>query len=322
MGNFIKPKVFASKCLGFARCRWNGETIPDRFVASLKPHVDFITECPESAIGLGVPRDPIRIVLEKDKYTLRQLNTGEDVTGKMEKFSKDLVSSIEEIDGFILKDRSPSCGLKDVKVYRSLKPGSSTGKTSGFFGKEVLERFGHLAVETEMRLTNFNLRENFLTRIFISAKFRQLKARPGMKDLVQFHAENKLLLLSYNQKELKILGQIVANHGKKNIDAVIEDYRQHLDKALAGLPKYTSNINVMMHALGYFSEKLSGEEKRFFLNTLEEYRREQTPLSVPLSLLRSYIVRFKEDYLTQQTFFEPYPSEFMALRHSGKGRTV
>ena len=106
MENFVKPKLFSSKCLGFAACRWNGETIPDRFIESLKPHVNFITECPESTIGLGVPRDPIRIVLEEDEYKLQQLNTSKDITEKMVKFSKDFASSLEEIDGFILKDRS------------------------------------------------------------------------------------------------------------------------------------------------------------------------------------------------------------------------
>lgn len=320
MGKFIKPRIFSSKCLGFARCRWNGETIPDRFIESMKPHVTFITECPEATIGLGIPRDPIRIVAEKDKYKLKQLNTLKDVTNKMEEFSRDFLSSIEEVDGFILKDRSPSCGLKDVKVYPGLDPASSLGKTTGFFAKEVLKKFEHLAVETEMRLTNFNLREHFLTRVFLSARFRKLKVKPSMKALVQFHAENKLLLMAYSQKEMRMMGKIVANHDKKKIDVLLEAYQEHLYKALSKPPKYTSNINVMMHAFGYFSKKLSSEEKRFFLNTLEEYRREQSPLSVPLSLLRSYIVRFKEDYLMQQTFFEPYPAEFVAVRDSGKGR--
>ncbi len=321
MGKFIKPVVFSSRCLGFARCRWNGESINDKFVESLKPHVTFITECPESTIGLGVPRDPIRIVRENDKYHLQQLNTGKDVTAPMESFAKGFVDSIEEVDGFILKDRSPSCGMKDVKVYRSLKPGSSIGKTNGFFAKEVLNRFAYLGVETEMRLTNFNLRENFLTKIFLFARFRKLRSKPNMKDLVQFHAENKLLIMAYNQKELKTMGNIVANHAKKKVDIVFGEYSEHLFKAFSTLPKFSSNINVMMHALGYFSKKLSTEEKSFFLNTLEEYRREQSPLSVPVSLLRSYIVRFKEEYLAQQTFFEPYPIEFTAVRDSGKGRT-
>lgn len=318
--NAEKPKIFASKCLGFASCRWNGEVIPDVFVNSLKPYVDFITECPESTIGLGVPRDPIRIVQEDEKYRLQQLNTGKDVTEKMEGFAKDFLSSMDEVDGFILKDRSPSCGMKDVKVYRSLKPGSAIGKTNGFFAKEVLERFGHLAVETEMRLTNYNLRENFLTKIFLFAKFRKINKNRDMKDLVEFHAANKLLLMSYNQKELKIMGQIVANHGKKPAAGVFKEYREHLFKAVSNLQKYTSNINVMMHVLGYFSKELSKEEKKFFLNTLEEYRREQAPLSVPVSLLRSYIVRFGEEYLAQQTFFAPYPTAFIAVRDSGKGR--
>lgn len=317
---FPKPKVFISKCLGFSACRWNGETIPDKFVESLKPHISCITKCPETTIGLGIPRDPVRIVLENDIYSLQQLNTRKDVTKDMEKFSKDFLSSIGKIDGFILKDRSPSCGLKDVKVYRSLEPGSSTGKTNGFFAKEVLEQFNDLAIETEMRLTNFNLRENFLTKIFTFAEFRGLQEKSKMKNLIQFHAENKLLFMAYNQKELKSMGQIVANHEKKETGSVFKDYGNHLYKALAFPPKYTSNINVIMHALGYFSKKLSSEEKKFFLNTLEEYRREQVPLSVPLSLLKSYIIRFNEDYLMQQTFFEPYPLQFLTVLDSGKGR--
>jgi uncharacterized protein YbgA (DUF1722 family)/uncharacterized protein YbbK (DUF523 family) len=320
MENFNKPVIFSSKCLGFAACRWNGQVVADSFIEKLKPHVTFITECPECAIGLGVPRDPIRITLDNKKYRLRQLNAGKDVTEDMETFSRNFVSTLGEVDGFILKDRSPSCGIKDVKVYRGLEKGSSIGKASGFFSKEVLEKYPHHPVETEMRLTNFNLREDFLTKIFLSANFRKVQASPAMKDLVQFQAENKLLLMAYSQTEMKELGRIVANHEKKKVDVVFPEYREHLYKALSKPPQYRSNINVIMHALGYFSKELSAEEKRFFLNTLEEYRREQIPLSVPLSLLRSYIVRFEEGYLMRQTFFHPYPKDFQAVTDSGKGR--
>jgi len=319
MGDFVRPKIFCSKCLGFSACRWNGEIISDGFVDSLKSYVDFLTECPEEAIGLGVPRDPIRIVRGKNGYRLRQLNTGKDITGEMKKFSKDRILSMDEIDGFILKDRSPSCGLKDVKVYKDLEPGSPVGKTNGFFAEEVSRVFGHLPVETEMRLTNFNLREDFLTKIFLLAKFRRLKASPGMNALVKFHSDNKLLIMAYSQKELKALGRITANHDRRHITDVVRDYGVHLYGALGGVSRYTSNINVMMHASGYFSKKLSSDEKMFFLNTLEEYRREQVPLSVPVSLLRSYIVRFNEEYLMGQSYFEPYPPVFIKVRDSGKG---
>ncbi|MFA6637037.1 MAG: DUF523 and DUF1722 domain-containing protein [Candidatus Omnitrophota bacterium] len=319
MKNEPRPIVFASKCLGFDGCRWNGEVIPDRFVDKLKGHADLITNCPEVEMGLGVPRDPIRIVAKGSGYSLMQLNTGRDVTDEMQNFAGKLVSSIEDVDGFILKDRSPSCGLKEVKVYRSLDPGSPIGKTSGFFAAEVLKKFGHLAIETEARLTNFNLRENFLTRIFISAKFRKLKKKPSMKGLVQFHTENKFLFMAYSQKGLSEMGRIVANHDKEAILGVFEKYEMCMNKSLMAPPKYRAAINVMMHALGYFSGKLSSSEKTFFMNTLEEYRREQVPLSVPLSLIRSYIARFEEKYLEQQTFFEPYPHEMLTVRDSGKG---
>lgn len=320
--DFPRPVIFSSKCLGFAACRWNGVTIPDKFVAALKPYADFVTACPEAEIGLGIPRDPIRIVFEGGSFKLMQLNTGRDVTGIMKEFSANLLGGIKEIDGFILKDRSPSCGMKDVKVYPNLKPCSAIKKRSGFFAEEVQSRFPRTAIETEARLSNYVIREQFLTRIFISAKFRKLQAEPSMKALVQFHAENKLLLLAYNQKELRLMGKIVANHEKKDLKTVFSEYGEHLYEAFAGRARQASCINVLMHAMGYFSEGLSSDEKKFFLNSLEEYRRDQVTLSVPVNLLRSYVVRFKEEYLAQQTFFEPYPHGLLETLDSGKGRTL
>lgn len=175
---FLKPNIFVSKCLGFARCRWNGEVIPDEFVERLKPYVNYVTTCPEYEIGLGIPRDPIRIVLKDNSYRLMQLNTGKDVTEKMDTFVSGYVLSLKDIDGFILKDRSPSCGIKDVKVYSSLKLSSPVKKTSGFFGKGILQNFPDTAVETETRLTNFTIREHFLVKIFTVARFRKLKEKP------------------------------------------------------------------------------------------------------------------------------------------------
>lgn len=317
---FPKPRIFVSKCLGFEKCRWNGEILQDAFVDKLKTFVEYITVCPECEIGLGVPRDPIRIVLEKDTYKLMQLNTGKDVSDSMGRFSSKYLASIDDIDGFILKDRSPSCGLKDVKVYKSLKPSSSVERTSGFFAKEVLKHFPNSAVDTEARLTNLSIREHFLTKAFTLAKFRSLFDNPQMKHIVQYHAENKFLLMAYSQKELSNLGNIVANIDKRKPNEVLEEYGKHLRLALFKPPKFTSTINVIIHAFGYFSKNLSKKEKEFFLNSLEEYRREQVPLSVPIKLLRADIIRFEVGYLSQQTFFEPYPADLAHAKDSGKGR--
>lgn len=167
-----RPRLFVSKCLGFAACRWNGVAISDPFVESLKPHIECVTACPEVEVGLGVPRDPIRIVSRSGKKRLVQPASGKDVSAAMKSFAKRFLKSVGEIDGFILKDRSPSCGICNVRVYACLESSVSIARTDGFFGREVLARFGDLPVETEKRLSNRKIRERFLALIFASAMAR------------------------------------------------------------------------------------------------------------------------------------------------------
>lgn len=239
--NFPRPKLFSSKCLGFAACRWNGVTIPDELVEKLKAFVDFVTACPEAEIGLGIPRDPVRIVIGSSGKSLIQLNTEKDVTKNMKKYVSDLIKSFgDDIDGFILKDRSPSCGIRDVKAYSSVKPGSMSKKTAGFFGGEVVRRFPGLAVESEARLANYSIREHFLTRLFTLAAFREIKKNLLIKDLVKFHAENKFLLMAYSEKEMRLMGHTVANHGRKRAASVFAEYEGHLQNALSNAPRYAS----------------------------------------------------------------------------------
>jgi uncharacterized protein YbgA (DUF1722 family) len=254
------------------------------------------------------------------KARLIQPATKDDVTDKMESFTSSFLDSLDKIDGFILKSHSPSCGIKDVKVYAGAEKGMSVRKGKGFFARSVLERFSHLAIEDEGRLTNFRIREDFLTKAFTLARFRQVKESRSMRELVGFQTENKFLLMTYNQKEMRILGRIVANHEKKSKEEVFKNYEHHLWKAFSRPSRHTSNINVLMHALGGFSKKLSWDEKSFFLNTLEEYRDERIPLSVPLSILKSWAVRFQDNYLLEQSFIQPYPVQLMEITDSGKGR--
>ncbi|MDY7041890.1 MAG: DUF523 domain-containing protein, partial [Chloroflexota bacterium] len=146
-----RPRVIVSKCLGFAPCRYNGVTINDAFVQRLQPHVTFLPVCPEMEIGLGAPRDPVRIVLMEDQLRLMQPATGADLTDRMRAFADTFLDSLTGVDGFLLKTRSPSCGTKDVKVYPGDRKVGSVAKKAGFFGGAVVGRFSHLAVEDEGR---------------------------------------------------------------------------------------------------------------------------------------------------------------------------
>ena len=322
MRTFVKPKVVVSKCLEFEACRWNGAMISSDVVRLLKPHVDFTPVCPEMEIGLGVPRKPIRILSRKGELSLMQHETEKDVTDDMVRFADRFLGSLGEVDGFILKFRSPSCGLRDVMFYPNLEKSRSIGRGSGFFGGAVLERFPLLPIEDEGRLTNYRIREHFLTKLFAFADFRKVKRAKKMKELVRFQAHNKFMLMAYNQKELRLMGRIVANQEKKPIETVLREYEQHLSNAFLKIPRYTSHINVLMHALGYFSDELSAKEKAFFLDALEQYRNEKIPLSVPVNIVQSWIVRFENEYLSNETFFEPYPRDLVEITDSGKGRKL
>ena len=313
MREFPKPIVVVSKCITFEPVRWNGQIIASEFVEKIKPYVNFMPVCPEVEIGLGVPRNPIRIVLVKGEKKLLQPTTGFDFTDKMEKFSESFLNSLDGVDGFILKSASPSSGFKNVKVYPSIESVSSIEKAAGFFGGAVGQKFSNLAVEDERRLLNPRIGEHFLTKLFTLASFREVKKSGKIRDLVKFQSDNKYLFTAYNQTELRILGKLVANQEHTPFDETILSYETHLYSALARTPSAGSNINVMLKIMGYFSHQLSKDEKTFFLNSVENYREGRLPLSACMNVLKAWIVRFKHEYLMSQTVLEPYPEQLVEL---------
>jgi len=317
MGTHLKPNVVVSKCLEFEPCRYNGQLIHDAFVRKLEKHVNYIPVCPEVEIGLGVPRFPIRIVSPK-KRRLIQPATGKDVTEDMNRFSEEFLSSLNEVDGFILKFRSPSCGLKDVRIYEKSEKSPAVEKGAGFFSDSVLERFSGLALEDEGRLRSLRIREHFLTKLFALSRFQSVKKSNEIRDLVRFHTENKFLLMAYNQREMRLLGNLVANHERRPLSEVLVNYEDHLQKAMETPPKRASSINVFMHILGYFSKELSKNEKQFFLETLGLYREGRVPFTSALGLAKSWAVRFQNQYLLSQSFFDPYPNDLMEWSDAGR----
>lgn len=316
---FGKPKVVISSCIEFAACRWNGLMISSEIVRKLKPHVEFITVCPEYEIGLGVPRKPIRVVDDQQGPRLLQSETGRDCTKEMTGFVSKFLSELSEPDGFILKDRSPSCGTKDVKIYPSLgKVSPVSSKGAGFFGKAVMDTYPLTAIENEGRLENMHLREHFLTRIFTTAEFTHINKNKAMKNLVAFHSRHKLLFMGYNQRIMRVMGKIVANHDKYPLEKVFSDYEENLRIILSRQPRFSSNINVLMHSMGYFKDSLTTSEKSFFLETLDRYRSGMTTLGVCTALMQSWIVRFGEQYLSSQSYFQPFPEALIDISTSGK----
>ena len=320
--NHPKPRVVFSRCLGFEHCRYNGNIVQEPAVEHLKAFVGAETVCPEVEIGLGIPRDPIRLVGDPESPRLLQPATGLDVTERMRRFVSQRLGALDAPDGFILKFGSPSCGPREVKCYVNEKRGAASTKTHGMFGGAVVEQFPDSVVEDEGRLKNFDIRQHFLTRLFTQARFKGLRESPSVHGLVSFHSQHKLLLMAYNQTKMRTLGHVVANPDKQPLDVLLATYAIGLREALGKAPRRVSAINVLMHALGYVSDSLSSAEKAFFLDALENYRNGHVPLSVPTSVMRSWVIRFDVGYLADQVYFEPYPHDLVEVLDSGKGRKL
>ena len=307
----VRPRVVISRCIEFENVRWNAQIIRSEFVQTLIPHVEAITVCPEVGIGLGVPRETLRLVRVGDGVRLMQPATGEDLTDKMIEFLGGFIAGLHEVDGFILKSRSPTSGLKGVKIYPSLGKVPHVGRGPGIFGGMVRERFGHLALEDEGRLRNGRIREHFLRKLYTLARFREARGRGGFEDLLEFHTENKLLLKAYREKDMREMGRIVANKGRLPPGTLFGGYENLLHSVFRRPPRCGTYINALMNSLGYFSRKITGAERQFFLDSLQRYKEGKVPLVVPVDIMRSWIVRFGEEYLARQTFFNPYPEELM-----------
>ena len=209
---FQKPIVVVSKCLEFEACRYNGERISSSFIERLEPHVRFRPVCPEVEIDLGTPRDPIRIYLQDERKSLYQPSTQRHLTRKMNAFSGRFLAGLEEVDGFILKAKSPSCAITDAKIFPAPTSADHIAMGAGLFAGAALERFSKRAFVDEAGLNYRQVRAGFLTKIFTLAGFREVKKSGRTAHLVRYQAENKLLFLAYHQENMREMGRIAANH--------------------------------------------------------------------------------------------------------------
>jgi uncharacterized protein YbbK (DUF523 family)/uncharacterized protein YbgA (DUF1722 family) len=314
---FAVPRVVVSKCLEFEACRYNGQCIPFDLITELEPFVEYVPVCPEVEVGLGTPRPPVRLVAQGARQRLFQPETGRDLTSEMDAFATCFLDGVSDVDGFILKSRSPSCGPNGVKVYDRADAPSAAGRSPGRFAAHVLERAGHLALEDEGRLRNYRIREHFLTKLFGLARLREARS---MRDLVALQARYKLVLMAYNQSKMRELGRLVANHDRRPFEAVLADYWIGFGLAMRKAPRATAIINTVEHAYGYVSSELNQSEKRFYRTQLRRYREGRIPVSGLTSLINAWAARLDVSYLLEQAFFLPFPDALMNLSDSGKGR--
>ncbi|TFF92184.1 DUF1722 domain-containing protein [Candidatus Thorarchaeota archaeon] len=303
-----RPKLYVSKCLGLCNCWWNGQLLFSDFVEKVKPFVDFVAHCPEVEIGLGAPRKWLRIVMVDGDKRFVQPATDSDFTDDMFQYIGRVVPELGRLDGFILRMGSPSCSMKGINYYKGKEPGAGVvGQGPGLFGECILNEYQGFPVESDGRLRNQQIREYFLIRVFLLASLREVEDTDEMRYLVDFHSDNKYLLKAFSQKYLNILGNIVANRNGEDFPTLITRYRANLLRATSTNLQSSSVVNVIYTIYGYFKDELSDGERDHFHQQVESYRNGASSIVSLTEMLKLWAIRFGDDYIKKQTFFEPFP---------------
>lgn len=308
-------KVGISSCLLGNPVRYDGGHKRHSYIEStLGQFFELIPFCPEVDIGMGIPRPPIRLELINHQVHCIGVNDPQqDVTLELKHSAQQQQSWHQQLCGYILKKDSPSCGMERVKLYKNNMP-ERVGQ--GIYAAQMMENFPHLPVEEEGRLGDPKLRENFIQRVYIMARWNNMLA-DGLeaKALIDFHARHKLIIMSHNQNDVRSMGRLLANLNKDNLEPVAEKYLQQLMASLKVLATRGNHVNVLQHIQGYLKQELDTDDKKEMVETIERYAKGELPLIVPITLLKHHFRKSPDPYIDRSYYMSPHPQELGLLNN-------
>lgn len=304
-----------SACLLGHQVRFDGgHKRSPQLMALAESFVDFDPLCPEVEIGLGTPRPTIQ--LRKGEQAIHLVTSKpphQDLTAKMESYATERVEKLGELDGFIFKKDSPSCGMTRVPVVIN-DSGYREKSGTGVFAKAFMNRWPLIPAEDEGRLNDAAIRENFFERVYAYRRWKQMLTQQNTAlGLIEFHSRHKLQLLARGAHHYRELGRLVARTRRKNLGEMREVYIARFMEIMTIRPDRGKHINVLQHIQGYLKRKISREDKMELAQLFEAFRQRQLPLITPVTLLRHHLRHHPERYLSRQYYLAPFP-DALALR--------
>ena len=312
-----RPRVGVSACLLGEEVRFDGGHARDIFVAeSLGSFVSWVQVCPEMEAGLGTPREPIRLLAHPGGVRVVTTRTRRDFTTELHDVATRRAASLatQDLDGFVLKKDSPSCGLHRVRVYKD--DGTATRDGRGVFAAALTRALPLLPVEEEGRLVDPGLREHFIERVFAHQRLRALGEPDGVHAIMRFHARHKLLLLAHSPAMYRAMGSLVAMARPSQLGELMRTYRASFMSALAAPATRPRHVNVLQHIAGYFKRIVGDQARREMAAAIADYQRELVPLVVPVTLLGHYARVHAVDYLLGQVYLDPHPRALKLRNHA------
>lgn len=310
-------KIGISACLLGHPVRYNGGHKQSHLCSDvLARHFEFIAVCPEQAVGLGTPRQPIRLVGDAaNPRAVGSVDSTLDVSDALTAFGGQTAEALDDICGYILMQKSPSCGMERVKVYQENgHPVAGGGR--GLFAAALMRARPDLPVEEDGRLNDPVLRENFITRVFAYSEWQRLQ-RNGLTRhaLIAFHARYKYQLMASCREQYRALGREVARSATVPLEIFAPRYFSQLMAALKQPASRGSHTNVLQHLSGYLKRVLSQEEKQELQHLIQQYRKGIVPLVVPMTMIKHHFRRHPDIYIERQAYLQPHPED-LSLRNA------
>jgi uncharacterized protein YbgA (DUF1722 family)/uncharacterized protein YbbK (DUF523 family) len=311
-------RIGISSCLIGRNVRYDGGHAHDRYITdTLGRYFTWIPVCPEVEYGLPVPREAMHLTGNPQSPHIITIRTGIDHTAGIQEWTENKLRMLEHDDlcGFIFKSKSPSSGIAQVKIYS--RNGFPVARGAGIFGGAFMQRFPLIPIIDEGRLHDPVLRENFIERVFVYHRWKELtEQKMVLRDLIHFHTDHKLLIMSHSGKYLSMLGRLIAGTKDSKTRDLFAHYIVLLMEGLKLIATVKKNTNVLFHAIGYFRKQISPDEKQELIDIIDNYHKGYIPLIAPVVLINHYVKRLNDQYLKRQYYLNPHPLELMLRNHT------
>lgn len=312
-----KIKIGISSCLLGQEVRFDSGHKRDRYITDvLNKYFEYKPFCPEVAVGMGVPRPSIRLQ-KNDKGEIRALmpKTSEDYTDALTEYGLKIVPKLDELSGYIFKSKSPTCGMERVKIYPAESGKMPDHDGVGLYAKVLQEHLPNLPMEEEGRLNDPLLRENFIKRVFVFQEWQQMVADDfNVNAFIAFHARHKMTLILHQYGKSKDLGRLVAAATADNLMETAAQYFSLFMQTLRIIPQRRHHGQVLTRIVTSINEQLDDAQKQDVLSMIDEYVDGELPLSAPVRLIKHYLTKIDEPYLSQQSYLSPYPDELGLMK--------